>query len=238
LRGLLRAGIQPHVNRWARSVASSAASARFRGPMERVAPPWISAAFLARHHIAERSRAHGPDAQGGRDAADRETRFCLTHPFFANVNADMAGYALEHGVELRSPLLDRRIVEFALARPRDERNKAGDQKRLLRAAMSGLLPDPLLAQRRGKTGTLRTYFAYHMCNDGLARLRRFVGHSLLAEYGIVDGHALSLAVDAFAARGPAYPHMEALFCTLRAEQWLRVNSDPGTARSLNARRSA
>lgn len=234
LRGLVRASIQPHVNRWARTLVS----AHFRGPMERVAPPWISSRFLARHHLAERCRIHGPDAIQGHGAADRETIFCLTHSFFANVNAAMAGYALEHGVELRSPLLDRRVVDFALARPREERNHAGDQKRLLRAALRGLLPESTLALRRGKTGTLSTYFAFHMCNDGLARLRLIQHRSALADCGIVDARALSSAIDDFARRGISYPHIEALFCTLRAEQWLRTNADAALPIANGSRRSA
>jgi hypothetical protein len=150
----------------------------------------------------------------------------------------MAGYALEHGVELRSPLLDRRVVDFALTRPREERNQAGDQKRLLRASMRGLLPDSVLAPRSGKTGTLRTYFAFHMCHDGLARLRLIQHRSLLADCGIVDARALSRAIDAFASRGPAYPYMEALFCTLRAEQWLRENAETAGPIAIPARRTA
>lgn len=238
VRGFVRAGIQPHVNGWMRALGSPALSARFRGSMERVAPPWISPAFLAQHHLFDRSRAQGPDAQPGHDAADRETRFCLTHPFFANVNSAMAGYALEHGVELRSPLLDRRVVDFALTRPRDERNQAGDQKRLLRAAMRGLLPEATLAPRLGKTGTLRTYFVFHMCNDGLARLRQIQHRSLLADGGIVDPRVLSAAIEEFARRGPAYPHIEALFCTLRAEQWLRTGTGLEAPAAITARRSA
>lgn len=238
LRGLVSAGVQPHVVRWSRRLSSSIVRGRVRGPMERVAPPWIPTAFLAQHHVAERCFTRGPDAQPGRDAADRETRFCLTHPFFANVNAAMAGYALQHGVELRSPLLDRRVVDFALTRPRNERNHAGDQKRLLRAAMRGLLPESVLSPRRGKTGTLRTYFAYHMCNEGLARLRAIQHRSLLAENGIVEPRAFAAAIDDFANRRAAYPHMEALFCTLRAEQWLRANVGLAHSRSDVVRRSA
>jgi len=132
----------------------------------------------------------------------------------------MAGFALEHGVELRSPLLDARVVKFALSRPSEERNMAGDQKRLLRAAMKGLLPDSVLAVRHAKTGTLRSYFAENMRVDGLQRLTQLMPAPALVDAGIVEAAELERAVGRYRAEGPAYPYAESLFCTMQAEAWL------------------
>lgn len=225
LRGFFSYGVQPILPRWAMRALGVARGGRpFLDSMERVAPPWIAPRFIREHGLRERFVSLGPSAQSGSSTAARETQFYLSHQFFARVNAKMAGFALDHGVELRSPLLDRRVVQFALSRPREERNCAGDQKLLLRAAMRGLLPDSVLAPQRGKTGTLRSYFAQHMKSDGLARLSQMLPAPALVEAGIIDPVALTCAVSRYRAEGASYPFTESLFCTLHAEAWLRARS--------------
>jgi hypothetical protein len=194
--------------------------------MQRTAPPWINRRFERQYSLAERFTTLGPDAQPGTTAVDREAQFYLRHQFFARINARMSGFASEHGVELRSPLLDARVVRFALSRPAAERNSAGDNKRLLRASMRGLLPDSVLAPRVGKGGTLTTYFAHHMWNDGLRLLDQMLPARELSALGVVDAAELTKAVDRYRSQGASYPYVESLFCTLQAETWLRGRSAP------------
>jgi asparagine synthase (glutamine-hydrolysing) len=221
LRGFFHYGIQPLLPRWATNALRAARGGRsFQASMQRTAPPWIVEGFVRENGLGERFASLGPDAQIGPSGVEREAQFFLTHPFFARVNARIAGFALDHGVELRSPLLDRRVVEFALSRPAEERNNAGDHKRLLRAAMHGLLPESVLAPRRGKSGTLASYFAYHMQKDGLAQLTQLLPARALSDAGIVDSDELARAVARYSVEGPAYPHTESLYCTLQAERWL------------------
>lgn len=225
LRGFFSYGVQPILPGWATRALGVARGGRpLLDSMERVAPPWIAPRFMREHGMRERFASLGPAAQTGSSTAERETQFYLSHQFFARVNAKMAGFALDHGVELRSPLLDQRVVQFALSRPREERNSAGDQKLLLRAAMRGLLPDSVLVSRRGKTGTLQSYFAQHMRTDGLARLSEMLPAPALAEAGIIDPVELACAVARYRAEGATYPYTESLFCTLHAETWLRARS--------------
>ena len=225
MRGFFHYGVQPLLPPWAVNVLSTVRGGRpLRGSMERPTPPWIVSRFVREHGLAERFASLGPAAQPGPSAIERETQFYLTHQFFARVNSKMSGFALDHGVELRSPLFDRRVVEFALTRPREERNRAGDDKRLLRAAMRGLLPEVVLSPRREKTGTLTSYFAQHMRGDGLERLVRLLPAPALADAGIVEPKALEHAISRYRAEGTAYPYAESLFCTLQAESWLRARN--------------
>ena len=53
------------------------------------------------------------------------------------------------GVETRFPFLDARLVEYVLSVPSARRTHNGERKRLLRAAMHGIVPDAVRA-RRGK----------------------------------------------------------------------------------------
>lgn len=225
LRGFFGYGVQPLLPSWATAALGVARGGRrLRSSMERAPAPWIRNSFFRQHEFADRFASLGPAAQQGRSAVERETRFYLTHQFFARINSRMADFALHHDIELRSPLLDQRVVRFALSRPREERNAAGDDKRLLRASMRGLLPDSVLVARRGKTGTLTSYFAHHMRNEGLQRLSLLLPAPALADAGIVEPRKLEHAVDRYTAEGSAYPHADSLFCTLQAESWLRARS--------------
>ena len=216
--------------RWAkRTFNRSRGGVRIASSMERTPPPWINPRFVRSHAFAERFAALGPDAQQADTAVDREAQFYLTHQFFARVNSRMAGFACDHGVELRSPLLDARVVRFALSRPRVERNTAGDHKLLLRASMAGLLPESVLAPRTKKTGTLTTYFSEHMWKEGLNRIARVLPACALADAGVVNIAALDSAVAEYRLQGPSYRYVEALFCTLQAETWFRARSSASRA---------
>ena len=232
LRGFFHYGMQPLLPRWATTALRAArGNQSLPASMQRTTPPWIDDRFVRQHSLVERFAALGPEGQTGPSAVEREAQFYLTHQFFARVNAKMAGFALDHGVELRSPLLDRRIVRFALSRPAEERNNAGDHKRLLRAAMRGLLPESVLAPRKAKTGTLTSYFAHHMRNEGLSLLTQLLPATSLADAGIIDSAELARAVARYRNEGTAYPHAESLYCTLQAESWLSARLNAGmTAR--------
>ncbi len=53
----------------------------------------------------------------------------------------------EFGIETRNPLNDRRIVEFALALPEDQRWRRGESKFILRQVMQGLIPESVRTRR-------------------------------------------------------------------------------------------
>ena len=227
--GFAHYALQPALPRWARRALGGGWSVRrIRGPMQRAVAPWIDSGFERQHGLSERCAKLGPDMQPAVTAVAREAEFYLNHQFFPRVNARMTRFALEHGIELRSPLLDARVVQFALSRPRAERNCAGDTKRLLRESMRGLLPESVLAPRVGKSGTLTTYFAEQMWKDGLERLQQTLPARELQSLGIVRPKALEKAVDQYRALGNRYPHVETLFCTLQAETWLRYRQSSRT----------
>ena len=51
-------------------------------------------------------------------------------------------------LEARAPLLDRRVVDFALSLPTDDKLSGGGNKRILKAAARGLVPDAILQRRK------------------------------------------------------------------------------------------
>lgn len=60
------------------------------------------------------------------------------------------------GIEARHPLLDRRLVELCLALPPEQKVRHGWSKAILRAAMAGVLPEPvrLRRDRRNPSGDI------------------------------------------------------------------------------------
>jgi asparagine synthase (glutamine-hydrolysing) len=122
--------------------------------------------------------------------------------------------SMAHSREVRLPLLDRRIAEFALSAPPEFLVGGGVRKRILRDAVRDVVPDAVLA-RRDKIGfeppharwlsSLRDRAA-DVLLDGGARSR-----------GLYDTAAIEADVRAGRWRDPA-----ALWHALNLELWLRA----------------
>jgi len=80
------------------------------------------------------------------DPRERQARE-LVHPQMAAALERYHRVAASHGVEARHPLLDRRVVEFCLALPWDQKVRDGWSKRILRLAGEGLVPDAVRFRR-------------------------------------------------------------------------------------------
>ena len=185
-------------------------------------PDWLNKDFIAQHSMnARQVEAESALASSGGVAA-AETRRSLGNPTIPRVLAGFSALALEHGVELRAPLLDRRIVEFALRRPRQERASQGAVKHLLRRSAAGLLPANVLAPRPFKTGVLTEYFARSFRADPGGVVSDVFARSILAERGVADGAAMQQAWREYKTRGVGGGGH--LFVAFQAEMWLRTRS--------------
>ena len=220
LRTQLRWIVLPFLPQALVDVARAARGGRaFRSLFLSPPAPWIRADFATRHDLIGRQEQLFPPGQSVE--AQGEIRYYLTSPFFTTVLATVSGYALEGGVEERSPSIDERVVRFAANRPREERNFAGESKRLLRRALQGLLPDRVLAPRKYKTGTTTRYFLTSMMRDFPALARSAFARPVLAELGIVDRSRLQEAVRQLEARAIDAETASQLFFTLQTELWLQ-----------------
>jgi asparagine synthase (glutamine-hydrolysing) len=184
-------------------------------------PWWFDSGFVARSSLFERELANQPPRERLGVAA-YESAWYFTSPVFTTAAAGLEAGALREGVEGRSPFMDERVIRFAASRPRHERRSGVEQKRLLRAAVTGLLPDHILAPRPFKTGTTGRYFT-----DGCLRLLGGVDISnaapLLVELGIIDPAELHRACRRFRETGSQWLAGR-LLNTLTAEAWLRARS--------------
>lgn len=126
--------------------------------------------------------------------------------------------SMAHGLEVRSPLLDHHLLEFALRLPRDARIKGLSLKRVLKAAVSDLLPSDLLNRRKRGFGVpLDRWFR--------TDLRRLVEAKLLSRDARVNGFLRSEAVAALMAEHQTgrRNHGHALWTLLTLEVFLRQN---------------
>jgi asparagine synthase (glutamine-hydrolysing) len=207
-----------------------------RHHFERQPPIWFVPRFLSAHGVLERERAAAPKLPRSSRVLG-ETHAYLRIPYFPRIANTLHAFALEEGVELRSPLLDTRVVQFATRRPWSERADRAETKILLRRAMTGLLPASVLAPRKRRTGITSAYFLRQMRGPGRPLVESLLQDPLLASIGMIDvprlrrawEHVLQHDNDEIAAR---------IFFTLQAELWLRAHAGPsGSATSAPAVRS-
>jgi asparagine synthase (glutamine-hydrolysing) len=206
------------------SVGGALGRAPLAWPGERIAPPWVSGDQGSVHELLRESRLrfqedfHAPHRS--RTGASRA--WMILDPLYTQVTTNLHAMVRSEGVDLRAPLLDRRLVEFALSRPAPDFNQPGEGKVLLREAMRGRLPDLLVDPRpsRYKTGVPTEYFGRRFPGEvkaWVAGLSSSAWH--LAELGVVDPESLAHLLGSPDEELAAWNFD--LVCTLSTEQWLR-----------------
>jgi asparagine synthase (glutamine-hydrolysing) len=123
-----------------------------------------------------------------------------------------AGYPYEK----RYPYLDRELLEFLYALPREQLVRPGRRRSLLRRSLTGIVPDEILERRRKAYVTRAPLATIARQYEGLLG----VGDDLVsASLGVVIAKDL-LAVVKSAQQGKGVPAVP-LLRTLGMEQWLR-----------------
>lgn len=181
---------------------------------------WVPDEFVRRHGLRERDLAVLNELAGDTHAQSENMAY-VTLPALAWGGAYMRSVLLREGVEARSPLLDPRIIDFALRRPVSDRVSEVETKMLLRTAVKGWVPDDVLASRRFRTGVTSGYSRRRMAESYPGLLDRLFSEPLrVADLGVVDPEALRRAADDWrAGRGDHF--RTELFNTMRVEFWLR-----------------
>lgn len=112
---------------------------------KRMAPAWLHTSKLGIYEQVR--RANRPPRKFGLPA--RIERWRGFHHLGNPQNLIRYSVLASHfGIELRHPLYDHRIVEFALSLPADQTYRAGTQKYILRNSMRGILPDEVVNLRQ------------------------------------------------------------------------------------------
>jgi asparagine synthase (glutamine-hydrolysing) len=130
--------------------------------------------------------------------------------------------SMAHSVEMRMPFLDRRVAEFALSLPPSMVFDKGVTKRVLRAALRGLVPDAVL-DRREKVGYETPERAWFDDPGGRAQIARIVLDPSVRASGRYDVAALERDYAA-----GAWSDAGALWRVLNVELWLRSLAPVGS----------
>jgi asparagine synthase (glutamine-hydrolysing) len=121
-----------------------------------------------------------------------------------------------HPFERRYPFLDRDLLEFVLAIPREQLVRPGQRRSLMRRALRGTVPDAILDRRR------KAFISRSPIRLAEQHLGALAASDRLAseEAGIVDSAKCRDALDG-ACMGRDIP-LVPLVRTLALEQWLQV----------------
>jgi asparagine synthase (glutamine-hydrolysing) len=149
------------------------------------------------------------------------------------VKMDIATMAFS--VEGRSPLLDHKLMEFAASLPASLKLQGLTGKRILKAALSGILPSEVLGRRKMGFGVPLTHWFRN-------ELRELPGEVLLASDARVQDYVRPEAIRGMIAahQAGAADHSLRLWVLLQLEMWHRevVESppyDPGPKHAAEAR---
>jgi len=125
--------------------------------------------------------------------------------------------SMAHGLEVRAPFLDHRVVEFAMSLPDGFKMKYGRRKRLIRSAFWDVLPE--IVRKRGKMG-----FAIPV-GKWLRNGLREMAYDLLRKGQLVERHVICPSgMEALLAEHEEgrMDHGARLWSLLCLEQWLRL----------------
>jgi asparagine synthase (glutamine-hydrolysing) len=219
-RSFFRVAVTPLLPPAMRDVAEYVRGRRLFSHLEFVLPAWMRAK-LADVQGLERIDRQIIGRAPYTSCAAREAHWFLEHPFCSRIAETMGAIALEHDVEIRSPLWDQRVIALAATRPRWERSSGRENKRLLRRAVRGLLPERVLVPRPRRTGVATGYFDRSMRET----FRDYVvgildGPLVLAELGIVEPGTLRASLAAYLGGAGGSLGLQ-LYDTLQTELWTR-----------------
>ena len=182
-------------------------------------PRWITPAFARAVDLQDRLMQRA-GARGFPTYAQRAIHGVLEGGYIAFAHEEFNRFDAGQGIEGRSPLYDRRIIEFALAVPEDQRWRGDQTKFVLRHAMKGIIPESI-RQRRSKAD-----FSFELVNSFAKEQAGKAFDSMqLAELGYVDAMAVRNMYRQ-CVQGDLRP-IGPLWMILASERWLNNESIMG-----------
>ncbi|MGB7087647.1 MAG: lasso peptide isopeptide bond-forming cyclase [Phormidesmis sp.] len=108
---------------------------------DEIAPPtWINPTFADRVNLKERTQAFSlPTAPTA--TLRQEHLLGLNQGIFAYTLEQVDRYAASFSLEVRHPFMDKRIIEFCLALPAEQKLSNGFGRMIMRRALAGILPE-------------------------------------------------------------------------------------------------
>jgi asparagine synthase (glutamine-hydrolysing) len=124
---------------------------------------------------------------------------------------------MAHGLEVRSPFMDHKLVEFAMRLPSSLKVRGMTLRHIQRRLAARYLPQEIIERPKQGFASAMPYML-RTAYDDLSRA--FLRDSHLVAAGILDGGAIGALIDAHAARQA--DHGQRLWLLLNAELWYRM----------------
>ena len=180
--------------------------------------PWLDPGFVARNlnslqGYPQRLRVFGalPSFQTNYHALNTLRR-----------QLSCANLRSESLFEHRYPYLDRDLLEFSFAIPREQWVRPGQRRSLMRRALVGIVPSELLNRKR--KGYVSAAVFTHVAADWRTSIA-LNGIMAVQSFGFVDAARFSQALEDVVTGKEA--HIVGITRTLGVERWLRVGRDLG-----------
>ena len=125
-------------------------------------------------------------------------------------------------IEKRYPYLDRNLLEFVFAIPREQLVRPGHRRSLMRRALAGIVPEEILNRKRKAYNAQTSMLNVSAQFDQLNAMSRYM---ILVSLGIVHAESFSEALEG-TRQGRAIP-IVTLLRTFVIEAWLRSLSREG-----------
>lgn len=126
---------------------------------QRIVPQWIQPDFARRVNLADRLRPQRPMPRSLSASRDDIIRSGYELGWKCLGREVAEREAAEHGIDERHPFLDRRIVEFALRIPDDQRWRGTLTRYVVRRALHDRLPPSLRYRSSSGSGSARVFTA-------------------------------------------------------------------------------
>ncbi len=179
-----------------------------------VTPRWLNRGFVERTDLSRLLRRLTAEADAFRlptAALQCQAILGAMRPF-ALESCSSIGY-----VDRRYPFLDRRLAEYALAIPVEQKLRITESRSILRRGLKGVVPDAIL-QRRSKAGPGEAFIRALIRARG--RIQAMLREPRVSDIGLVERTALQSAVTR-AIHGDSSDQLF-LARTLALELWLRT----------------
>jgi asparagine synthase (glutamine-hydrolysing) len=185
-------------------------------------PPWIRPEFANRIDLAQRLRGDAERVLPFPTAAQRIISSFIESGRGVLEREVLDRFGASFSIEFRYPFHDRRLVEFSLAIPENQRWRDDQTKFVLRQAMHDLLPASV--RRRMTKAEFSYMFTAALEREGTGTLFRTLR---LVREGYVDQRSVQRMYERSKV-GPG-PDLSAVWMILATERWYRAMFDPPAA---------
>jgi asparagine synthase (glutamine-hydrolysing) len=186
--------------------------------------PWLDASFVKRNRAAltgypARVKLLGP-------LPNFQENICALEMLRRQLSC--SALSLNPPREKRYPYLDRDLLEFMYAIPREQVVRPGQRRSLMRRALTGIVPDDVLKRKRKAFVARSTIVALSGHWEKLAQMGR---QMVLTSWGVVDPKAFSQVLE-IVRYDKEIPTLQ-LMRTLGVEIWLKALARQGVLSGIS-----